>query len=230
MSRKSVILFALLTMALASATFSCSGSQATAEMPSPPDTATRATLAGPLCETAECQCSDDPSKIGIAAEGLKRFRVELGPSESQIWATINKNVLYKGVERARACFYIDLPSGEHPITLRATGEAGFGAGLRMSEVGGESDGGPWFYESFNFNCGAPGLCSKQALRDWRESISHVSAGKHAPCGSVRILGIDWTTGRVPDMLHPEDFLLEATMKIYKFLPHNPPGTESCTND
>ena len=230
MSRKSVILFALLTMALASAAISCSGSQSTPAMPSPPAAATQATLVGPLCQPGECQCTDDPSKIGMAEAGFKRFRVELGPSESEMWATINKNVLYKGKERASGCFYLDLPIGEHPITLRARGEAGFGAGLRVSEVGGEADGGPWFYETFDFNCGAPGLCDLQSLRDWKSSISHVKAGKHAPCGSVRILGIDWTTGRMPDMLHPEDFLLEATMKIYKFLPHQPPGTESCTND
>jgi hypothetical protein len=280
MSRKPVILFALLTMALASVALSCSGSQATPQMPGPPDPTTRATLAGPLCDTAECQCSEDPAKIGLAEPGLKRFRVELGPSESELWTTIGKNVMYKGKERATACFYVDLAAGEHPIGLRARGAGGFGAGMRISEIGGryteddegaeaadpnegiegiegvgyaeggegaegaepaegaegaasveESPGvGLWLYETLDFNCGAPGLCDMQSLRDWKKSISHVSAGKHAPCGSVRILGIDWTTGRMPDMLHPEDFRLEATMKIYKFLPDNPPGTESCTKE
>lgn len=280
MSRKPVILFALLTLALAGAAVSCSGSQATPAMPSSPDPTTRATLAGNLCDTAECQCSEDPAKIGLAEPGLKRFRIELGPSESQLWTTIGKNRMYKGKERARACFYIDLPTGEFPITLRAKGTGGFGAGMRISEIGGrypekdeageatesmegiegidgvpyaEGEGAPegseseevaeptpptesgagiglWLYETFDFNCGAPGLCDMQSLRDWKKSISNVSAGKHAPCGSVRILGIDWITGRMPDMLHPEDFRLEAQMKIYKFLPHNPPGTESCVKE
>jgi hypothetical protein len=227
MTRKSVILLALLTLAMMVSGPSCSGSQSTPAMPEAPDPGTRATLAGPLCESARCQCSDDMSKIGSAAEGLKRFRIVLGPSESQLWATINNNVFYKSVERGTACFYVDLPEGEHPIALRAKGEGGFGAGLKISEIGGK---GPWFYDSFNFNCGAPGLCSMQALRDWKASVKNVSAGKHAPCGSVRILGVDWANGRVPDMLHPEDFRLEALMKIYKFLPHHPPGSEDCVKE
>jgi hypothetical protein len=228
MTRKAVILFALFTVGLAGAGLSCSGSQRTPELPEAPAPSTQATLAGPLCDGAECQCSEDPSKIGLAEAGLKRFRVELGPSESQLWATIGKNVMYKGKERASACFYIDLPTGEEAVSLRAQGTAGFGAGMRISEVGGE--GGPWLYESFDFQCGAPGLCDMQSLRDWRKSLSSVVAGKHAPCGSVRILGIDWITGRMPDNLHPADFRLDATMKIYKFLPDNAPGTESCVKD
>ncbi len=286
MSLKAVNLFALFAMALASLLLSCSGSQATPQMPNSPNPRTRATLAGPLCDIAECQCSEDPAKIGLAEPGLKRFRIELGPSESQLWTTIGKNLMYKSQERASACFYIDLPTGEHPISLRAKGKGGFGAGMRISEIGGRyhedeeeseqepaddaaeaiegvsgvdyaeggegeasaqagapSEGAPlaediadswgvglWLYESFDFNCGAPGLCDMQSLRDWKQSISKVKAGKHAPCGSVRILGIDWITGRMPDMMHPEDFRLEAQMKIYKFLPHNPPGTESCISD
>ncbi len=229
MSRKSLYLFALLTMGLASAALGCSGSQQTPKLPDAPEPVTQATLAGPLCVGAECQCSDDPSKIGAAEQGYKRFRIELGPSQSELWVTVYRNVLYKSVERARACFYVDLPTGEHPFALRASGKAGFGAGLKISEVGG-GEGGPWLYESFNFNCGAPGLCDLQSLRDWKASISHVVAGKHAPCGSVRILALDWITGRMPDMLHPEDFQLDATMKVYKFAPSSAPGTESCTKE
>lgn len=224
MSHKRVILPALVMTALVATGLHCSGSQSTPAMPAAPDPDTRATLAGPLCESARCQCTDDPSKIGPAEEGSKRFRVELGPSESQLWASIDNNVFYKSNERATACFYVDLPAGDHPIALRAKGKGGFGAGLRISEIGGA---GPWLYESFHFNCGAPGLCGMQSLRDWKESVKGVSAGKHAPCGSVRILGVDWITGRMPDNLHPEDFRLQAQMKIYKFLPHHPPGTEDC---
>jgi hypothetical protein len=221
-SRNSVKLLVLFVLALGNHP-GCSGSQ-TPAMPATPEAETRATLAGPLCDSQECQCTDDPSKIGVAEAGLKRFRVELGPTESLLWASIDNNVFYKGVERAEACFYVDLPEGEHPISLRAKGEAGFGARMRISEVGGE---GPWLYGSFDFNCGAPGLCDMASLRDWKESIKGVDAGKYAPCGSVRILGIDWITGRMPDNLHPADFRLDGTMKIYKFLPHSPPGSEDC---
>ncbi len=225
MSRKSLYIFALLTIMLVSAGHACGGSQTQPAMPEAPAATTRATLAGPLCQPSECQCSDDPAKIGVAEAGFKRFRIELGPSQSELWLSVNNDILYKSVERARACFYLDLPAGEHAIALRAKGEAGFGAGMKINEVGGEK--GPWLYDSFSFNCGAPGFCDMQSLRDWKASLRNVSAGKHAPCGSVRILGIDWITGRMPDNLHPEDFKLDATMKVYKFLPHEPPGTASC---
>jgi len=193
-------------------------------MPPAPDPDTRATLAGPLCDTGRCQCDDDPVAVGEPEPGFKRFKVELGPSQSELWATIDNNVFYKSVERASACFFIDLRSGEHPIGLRARGKAGFGAGLAIRELG---PGGLWWYESFNFSCGAPGLCDLQSLRDWRESVADVSAGKHAPCGSVRILGIDWITGRMPDNLHPADFKLDARMKVYEFVPKHAPGTADC---
>lgn len=194
-------------------------------MPDLPGPDTRATLAGPLCKNTECTCSDDPAAIGEAPEGFKRFKFELGPTEHELWATVDGNQLYKSREKAGSCFYVDLEPGDHPISLRARGEAGFGARLAVSELGGE---GPWWYESFEFHCGAPGLCDAAGLRRWKEGLANVDAGKHAPCGSVRILGIDWQTGRMPDNLHPADFYLQANMKVYKFAPEHPPGSEACS--
>lgn len=227
MRRNTVNVFRLLVVSLATASLSCSGGQSEPQMPAAPDPDTRATLAGPLCSTSRCECSEDPAKIGAAEEGLKRFRVKLGPSQSQLWATIGKNVFHKSIERATSCFYVDLPAGQQAIALRAKGKGGFGAGMEIREVGGE---GPWLYPTFNFNCGAPGLCDMQGLSNWKRSLKAVSAGKHAPCGSVRILGVDWATGRMPDNLHPEDFHLTAQMKIYKFQPKHPPGTQTCSKE
>ncbi len=206
----------------------CSGSQSVSSMPPVPAPDTRATLAGPLCENAECRCSDDPAEAGQAPDGYKRFKVELGPTEHELWATIDGNQLYKSLERASACFYLDLEAGEHPISMRASGEGGFGAHMQVSELGGAE--GPWMYPTFDFHCGAPGLCDAEGLRRWKQNAKGVSAGKHAPCGSVRIMGVDWQTGRMPDNLHPEDFYLQATMKIYKFLPRFAPGSAECDKD
>ncbi len=204
---------------------SCSGAQSGPIMPPLPDSDTRATLAGPLCESAECRCSDDPAEVGQAPEGFKRFKVELGPTEHELWATVDGNQLYKSVERASACYYLDLETGELPITIRAKGRAGFGARIAVSEMGGK---GPWWYPTFEFQCGAPGLCDAEGLRRWKRSLASVKKGKHAPCGSVRVLGVDWQTGRMPDNVHPADFFLEATMNVYKFAPHNKPGSAECT--
>ena len=216
----------ILTIALALMGFgACSGAQSGPAMPPLPDSDTRATLAGPLCEASECQCSDDPAKVGAAPEGYKRFKIELGPTDHELWASVDGNELYKSGERASACFYLDLEVGDHPISLRAKGEAGFGARMQVSELGGK---GPWWYPTFDFECGAPGLCDKEGLRRWKSRLAKVDAGKHAPCGSVRILGVDWQTGRMPDNLHPADFFLEANMKVYKFTPSSEPGSAECS--
>ncbi len=208
----------------------CGANTSAPSMPPAPEPTTQATLAGPLCESQSCTCTDDPAAAGEAPEGFKRFKVELGPSESELWGTIDGNTFYKGVERATECYYVDLAVGDHPMSVRAkaaSGKASFGARMLVSEIGAA---GPWFFDSFEFRCGAPGLCDNQALSEWKQWIATDDAGKHAPCGSVRILGVDWQTGRMPDNVHPEDFFLEATMKIYKFLPHNPPGTAECKKE
>lgn len=206
---------------------SCGGAQGISSMPPTPDPASRATLAGPLCESQACRCTDDPSAVGEPPEGFKRFKVVLGPTESELWGSIDGNVFYKGVERPTECFYVDMQAGDHPISLQAKGRAGFGARMLISEVGGA---GPWFYETFEFRCGVPGLCDQQGLRDWKRRIAQFNAGRHAPCGSVRISGIEWLSGRMPDNLHPEDFFLQATMKVYKKLPEHPPGTAACSKE
>ena len=193
-------------------------------MPPAPEAETRATLAGPLCDNGRCTCASDPAEVGQAPDGYKRFEVTLGPSQSQLWAMVDDMVLYKGTERATECYYLDLPQGEHPFRLHAKGKGGFGARMRVREVGAK---GPWFFESFEFSCGAPGLCDQQSLREWKERIQEVEKGKHDPCGSVRVLGLDWQTGRMPDNLHPADFDLQASFKVYKFVPDAPPGDASC---
>jgi hypothetical protein len=219
MSRRITLAF------LMSGLWACAGSSSAPPMPPTPDTGTLATLAGPLCESSACRCTDDPAAAGEAPEGFKRFKVVLGPTEGELWGMIDGNLFYKSRERAVECYYVDLETGDHPISLRAKGRGGFGARMLISEIGAA---GPWFYDSFEFACGAPGLCDHQGLRNWKRRVAAVDAGKHAPCGSVRIFGIDWQTGRMPDNVHPEDFFLQASMKIYPSLPNSPPGTATCT--
>lgn len=195
-------------------------------MPSTPKAETQAALVGDQCKGDRCACTDSATTQGEIPAGKKRFRVTLGPSQSELWAKVDGNTLYKGVEGATSCFYLDLSAGEHTVTMHAKGRGGFGARMQISELGTKS---PNWYESFEFRCGAPGLCDRASLRSWKEQISKVDAGKHAPCGSVRISGIDWTEGRMPDNLHAENFFLQATMKVYTFEPKHAPGSAECTN-
>lgn len=213
-----VFCFSLLAMA-------CSASQQT-PMPPTPVPETQAALVGKLCKGDRCTCTESASELGEVPAGKKRFRVTLGPSQSELWAKVDGNTLYKGLEGATSCFYLDLGVGEHTVAMHAKGREGFGARMQISELGTK---GPHWYESFEFRCGAPGLCDRASLQTWRQRISTVSAGKHAPCGSVRISGIDWTEGKMPDDLHPEKFFLQAVMKVYKFEPKHPPGSAECTH-
>lgn len=195
------------------------------ELSAPPASDTRATLAGPLCDGTRCRCEADASKAGTAPKGFKRFKVELGPTDHELWGHVADNHFYKSRERANECYYIDLPPGEHPIGLRARGEGGFGARLQISEVGGKPVG---FYDTFDFQCGAPGICDYDGLDRFKAMAREVDSGKFDPCGSVRVLGVDWLTGRAPDRLHPEDFQLEATMKVYNFAPKHAAGSDECS--
>lgn len=203
----------------------CSGSQSAPRIPEPPAPETRATLAGPLCESDGCRCkSATGDDAGTPAEGVKRYEVVLGPSENQLWATVDDMVLYKSRERATECFYVDLRPGKHAVTLRAHEEDHFGARLKIAEQGKAS---LWWYDTFDFYCGAPGLCSLEGLDSWKADAARFEQGKHDPCGSTLIRGVTWQTGTVPDLLHPSELLLELTLDVYEFVPEQPPGHESC---
>ncbi len=209
------------------ALFACAGSQPVIAMPKTPAPQTEAALVGPLCEGGTCACSDTPSDLGAVPEGKKRFQILLGPSQNELWARVAGNAFYKSLETASSCFVVDLEPGEHAISMHAKGRGGFGARMLIRELGGDA---PWLYESFEFSCGAPGLCDRQSLNLWKEQVARVKAGKHAPCGSVRILNIDWVKGTMPDNLHPEEFHLSATMKVYKFQPKYAPKRSECIKE
>jgi hypothetical protein len=201
----------------------CSSSVQNDPIPIPPEQLTVATLSGPLCRDKVCRCRTDEASAGTPDAGFKRFEFRLGPTGDELWATVGDMVLYKSRERATDCFYIDLLPGTHRVSLRARGESGFGAALAVSELGVK---GPWWYDTFAFTCGAPGLCDQETLRAWKASIAELGS-KHDPCGSTKIAGVTWQTGTMPDDLHPGEMLLQFTLQVYEFVPEHGPGDESC---
>jgi hypothetical protein len=203
---------------------SCSGSQRMERIPDPPAPMTHATLSGPLCERGgACRCRQDGEDAGEPGPDHKRFEFRLGPTSSDFWVTVGDMVLYKSKQRAQECFYVDLRPGRHKVALRATGPQGFGAGMTISEFGAE---GSWWYDTFEFTCGAPGLCDQETLAAWKRRKEGLG-NLHDRCGSVKVTGITWRTGEMPDMLHPSDLLLELVLEIHDFAPTRPPGDESC---
>jgi len=199
----------------------CSGGASQIDLSAPPAKRTTGVFAGPLCTGAACKCASTPAEAGVPeGDGYKRFEVRLRSSQ-ELWARVRDNAMYKSPERVEECFYVDLPSGDTPIELRASEPNGVSAEWTIREVGAKTAS---FYETLTFNCGNPGVCSFDELREKKAELSNP---KQDPCGSVKIKGLNWDTGRSPDQLHPSELLVRATLDVYKFVPSRPHG-DDCT--
>lgn len=185
-------------------------------MPPVGERLTTGTLRGPLCRSQVCECKAGPKDAGVAASPYKRFEITAGPSDNELWVTVGDNKLYKSNERATDCFYVDLLPGKHRVTLRAHGEAAVGANLEISEMGAK---GPWWYKTFSFSCGS-NVCDGPQLEQWKQETAALGT-KHDPCGSTKVLGARYQTGRMPDGLHPVDLLVELDLQVYEFEPDKP---------
>jgi hypothetical protein len=199
-----------------------------------PDAVSRGTFAGPLCSGDACRCRDSaaPADGGAgepdaSAGAVKRFEVRIGPSEHELWVTLDDMVLYKGTAHAEDCFYVDLPSGDHQMGLRASvKDGGVAARVAVSEY---AAGTKSWYETFRFGCGAPGPCSHTELDEYKAALAQYKRGIHDPCGSVKVKQIGWDTGIAPDQMHPNDLQVAWTLELYDFAPKKPHGDPSCAN-
>lgn len=221
--------FLLLTVLAA-----CGGSKPTTtqvEIDPLPEPMTRGVLSGPLCSTEACMCraegaaQDGGAGVPESAE-LKRFEFRVGPTENALWVMVDEMVLYKTDEHAQDCFYIDLPKGQHKVTLRARRPGGLSAKLGISEY---APGVESWYETFRFECGIGGTCSNDELHDYRDSLEQYKQNLHDPCGSTKIKQIGWDSGQAPDQAHPEDLQLELTLDVYGFEPEHAHGDPACAS-
>lgn len=202
----------------------CSGGNRQIDIGAPPGKASRGTFSGPLCTGEECTCRSltaaGDGGAGTPGEGQKRFEVRL-KSPNQLWAKVGDNVMYKSPERPEACFYIDLPSGDTKVELRASEPNGVSAAWEIHELGTNTKS---WYDTLTFECGNPGVCSFEELDGKKAELNDP---KHDRCGSVKVKGITWDTGRSPDQLHPSELLVTATLDVYRFVPSRPHG-EDCS--
>lgn len=211
----------------------CGSTEKRLEFAPTPEERTMATLAGHRCQTGDfCQCrqvgnAEDVEKTP-PAEGHKRFELRVKSSEGRAWVTIDgKETLFKSMERIEDCFYLDLPFGEHTVSVRAKADqqaGGVGAGLKVSEFGPQTNA---WYDVFSFTCGAPGPCDKDSLVDWKHRAEADRREIWDPCSSSKVKGVAWETGRMPDSLHPEELTVSFSMKLYKHSPRFQPRDETC---
>ena len=208
--------------------FGCGGGGQTGSQPAarPAGERTEAVLVGPLCQGEACRCREGDDDAGEPPAGNKRFEVRLGTSDDALWATVDGMVLYKSPETPDACFYIDFRPGQHKVDLRGKGDsAGLTAAIAIAEQGGAQDA-TWWYRTFDFQCGSPGRCDRQAMESWKSEIAGLG-GKHDPCGSTKVWGITWESERAPEQEQPDELKLAFTLDVYKFAPANPPGSNEC---
>jgi hypothetical protein len=218
-------LLAAISLALAA----CAGAtESLPDLAPPPAPLTRATLAGPLCAGERCRCKQPGDDAGApASTNIKRYEIRVGPMDNEAWVMVDDMVLYKTNERATECFYVDLYAGDHTVALRARREPFIEARLSISEL---APGGPWWYSTFEFGCGGPGACDFEQLESFRESLDRYTRGIHDPCGSTKIRGIRWQSGRAPDRRHPTDLRLDLTLQVHQFVPERPSGHPECKDN
>jgi hypothetical protein len=191
---------------------------------------TRAALVSGLCQRGACRCRDlhdhgDASAWEPTGAGRKRYELRLGPHDNELWVLVGDRVLYKGLERAEECFYLDLPPGEHRIRVRARSEHGFGVRLAIAEMSPE---GPWWYDTFLLSCGSPGgVCDRDTLGAEVARIRAYPRQLRDPCGSTKIHGVTWQAERLADNQHPGDLQLDFVLHTYKFVPRHRPGAAEC---
>jgi len=204
--------------------FACGGT-ASATLKPLPKASTEGTLAGATCREGKCACRHDKLKVGLPENTkIKRFEVRVGPIRNPLWVKIGGTQLYKDDQNATQCFYVDLPPGKHPVTIQGANSGGFAARVHISEMAPKEVG---WYETFYFHCGGVDVCDVDQLKAFGSRLDKYKRNIHDPCGSTKVLGIGWKTGKLPDNVHPNKLQLDLTLQVYPFSPKNPPGDKKC---
>jgi hypothetical protein len=175
-------------------------------------------------DVAPTKCRDATTPIEPPTGDSKRFEVKLSSSQ-ELWASVGATHLYKTPEHSEECWYVDLPAGNTDVTLRASDKNGVSAALAIHELGTQTKS---WYDTFSFNCGAPGVCSYDELTAFKDAQAQHKRGIADGCGSVKIKALTWDAQHAPDAAHPGDLLLHLTLDIYKRAPDKAHGDPACT--
>lgn len=189
----------------------------------PPMKLTKGVLTGATCENNACKCRDgaEDGGVGFPTDGRKRFEIRM-ESAYDLWVTLPDTTLYKSPETAVACFYVDMAPGKHPMSLRASNPAGVSFAVEVHELG--TDTKSW-YDTFEFRCGHPGVCTFAELDD-KGKQAKVKRGLYDACGSTKVKNVIWDHGKAPDGQVPSEFALQLGLDVYKFKPFKAHG-EAC---
>ncbi len=205
----------------------CSGGTHEAVIGPPPPRQSAGTWSGPLCAGEGCKCRDKTAPAdggaGVPDNGQKRFEIRLA-SAQELWATVGHDTLYKSPEQAEACWYVDLSPGETEVTMRGSDKNGVSAAIAIHELGTQTKS---WYDTIDFNCGAPGVCSYDELNDLKAKLATHKRGIGDMCGSTKIKALTWDAQHAPDALHPGDLLVHFVLDVYKRVPDKAHGDPTC---
>lgn len=209
--------------------------ETTPPSPSYPPTTTLSMPKSRCADGASCTCRPLDSGEGQGEEqipaGHKRFELRLPRSTSAIWVAV-KGVghYYKPAEKVLpSCFYLDLPVGEHQITVQSNEtdpDVGLQTGLTISEYGPKD--GPHWYRSFDFACGGQNRCTKKGVKAWIDFQRGLHKGVLNRCGSVKVRDVNVTGSQeMKGELEYKELTLRFTMQIYEFEPYEDPQNPRC---
>ena len=190
------------------------------------DLRTKAALVGPLCTSQTCTCRKTDQEAGQPPPNFKRFEFRLGSSPNKLRVDLGEMVLYKDLEQSSQCFYVDLPPGEHKVRLHARNIKGIAAGLAVSEMQSEKF---WWYQTFRFQCGAPGPCDTRTLNEYKHSLTRFPKNVHDPCGSAKIRNLTWRTDSNKNSNQIEHLEMQFTLDIKNFTPQHHSDHPNCAH-
>jgi hypothetical protein len=128
---------------------------------------TQGVFAGPLCSGDTCKCATGPADggAGVPDDAKKRFEVRLN-SPNELWIKVGDNQMYKDAERVEGCWYIDLPTGDTKLEMRASKEHGVAATWSIRELGTKTKS---YYDTLIFSCGNPAPARSRSSTKRRRS-------------------------------------------------------------
>ncbi|MCB9555845.1 MAG: hypothetical protein H6707_07040 [Deltaproteobacteria bacterium] len=186
------------------------------------------------CAQGRCRCrslgGDGDQSEASLTPGHKRYEFRLARSTSANWVKVGKlGTFYKAPQNLEACFYVDLPIGEHPITLigeSADRETGLQLGLTIYEYGAKE--GPHWYRVANIPCGHLGRCERDEIERWATFQRSLPRGVLDPCGSTMIRRARYAGQRAGRGLEDyQSLTVKFSVKVYAFETYQKPNSPAC---
>ena len=119
------------------------------------------------------------------------------------------------------CTIYALKPGLHRVTIHAAGPSAFGMHAIIDAA---SDGHQ--YDVFDLQCGFPGSCDVETLKNWRKELEGDHAKMTDPCAALKVTDIKWDAEKL-DEYHPKTLDVSFTMHVYSRPSGKPARDPSC---